>query len=415
MASVQQAIVRAPRCSAGSPLRRAGVAVQSVRRTNNQKETKVARPLDGLLVIALEQAVAAPMASRRLADAGARVIKLERPEGDFARGYDRAANGESSYFVWLNRGKESVTVDLGKPDDRRLFEALLAKADVFIQNLKPGALDRLGYPIASLRERFPRLIACSISGYGETGPYADRKAYDLLVQAESGLASVTGGPEAPSRVGVSVVDVATGMNAYEAILEAVIARGRTGSGADIRVSMFDSMAEWMTVPLLHGESGKPPQRVGLSHPSVAPYGVFLSADEAPILISIQNDREWAVFARAILGDAALAEDPRFATNVARVSNRVATDGLVAAAFRRTRLPELVEKLAVADIAFGLVNDVMGLARHPHLRRVTVDTPSGRVALPAPAARVVGQDPHFGPVPARGAHTSSIAAEFLGLR
>jgi itaconate CoA-transferase len=415
MASVQQPIVRAPLWPAGSPLRRPGGAVQSAGRTNNQKETNVARPLDGLLVIALEQAVAAPMASRKLADAGARVIKLERPEGDFARGYDRAAGGESSYFVWLNRGKESVTVDLGKADDRRLFDALLAKADVFIQNLKPGALDRLGYPIAALRERFPRLIVCSISGYGETGPYAERKAYDLLVQAESGLASVTGGPEAPSRVGVSVVDVATGMNAYEAILEALILRGRTGTGADIRVSLFDSMAEWMTVPLLHGESGHPPKRVGLSHPSVAPYGVFHSSDETPILISIQNDREWAVFARTILGDAALAEDPRFATNVARVSNRAETDRLVATVFGRTRLADLVAKLAAADIAFGLVNDVMGLSQHPHLRRVSVDTPAGRVALPAPAARFTGEEPLFGPVPARGAHSAAIAAEFLGPR
>ena len=250
------------------------------------------KPLEGLLVVSLEQAVAAPMAGRRLADAGARVIKLERPEGDFARGYDTLANGQSVYFIWLNRGKESVVVDLAKPEDKQLFEALIAKADVFVQNLKPGALAKLGYPVEELCARHPRLIACSISGYGDTGPYADRKAYDLLIQAESGLASVTGSAPEPARVGVSIVDVTTGLNAYEAILEALLRRAVTGRGADIRISMFDSMAELMGVPLLQGIYGAPPRRIGLSHISLAPYGVFTTRDHVPILISIQNDREW---------------------------------------------------------------------------------------------------------------------------
>ncbi len=248
-------------------------------------------PLSGLLVVSLEQAVAAPMCTCRLADAGARVIKIERPEGDFARGYDNLVHGESAYFVWLNRGKESVVLDLARVDDRALLEAMLAKADVFVQNLKPGAVGRLGFGFERLRRDYPRLIACSVSGYGETGPYAQRKAYDLLIQAEAGLASVTGGPEAPARVGVSVVDVAAGMNAYEAILEALIARGRTGEGATLSVSMFDAIADWMTVPLLQHEGGKTPARVGLAHPTIAPYGVFKTRDGADILISIQSDRE----------------------------------------------------------------------------------------------------------------------------
>src|SRR6185312_9434699 len=212
-------------------------------------------PLEGLLVVSIDQAVAAPLCTCRLADAGARVIKIERPEGDFARGYDAIVHGESSYFVWLNRGKESVVLDLAKPEDKALLAAMLAKADVFVQNLKPGAVAKLGFGVDKLRREHPRLIVCSVSGYGETGPYAHRKAYDMLIQAESGLASITGGPEAPARVGASVCDIAAGMNAYEAILEALIGRGRSGEGAAISVSMFDAMADWMTVPLLHHEGG----------------------------------------------------------------------------------------------------------------------------------------------------------------
>src|SRR5258705_6179755 len=239
-------------------------------------------PLEGLLVVSLEQAVAAPTCSCRLADAGARVIKIERPEGDFARGYDRLARGESAYFVWLNRGKELVVLDLTRDDDKAPLERMLAKADVFIQNLKPGAVAKLGFAIERLRRDYPNLICCSISGFGESGPYAARKSYDLLVQAESGLASVTGGPEAPARVGVSVTDIACGMNAYEAVLEAIIARGRSGEGAAISVSLFDAMADWKTVPLLQHEGGKAPQRLGLSHPPIAPHGGCKSRDGTDI-------------------------------------------------------------------------------------------------------------------------------------
>ena len=339
-------------------------------------------PLSGLLVVSLEQAVAAPMCTCRLADAGARVIKVERPEGDFARYYDKLAvpraamaatlaattsepaapssplplagegadrargegahrasgeeeQGESAYFVWLNRGKESLVLDLARADDKALLAAMLAKADVFVQNLKPGAVAKLGFALEELRRAHPRLVICSISGYGEDGPYAARKAYDMLVQAESGLASVTGGPEAPARVGVSVCDIAAGMNAYEAILAALYARERSGEGAAISISMFDAMAEWMAVPLIQFEGGAPPKRMGLAHTSIAPYGAFKTADGADILISIQSDREWRVLAEKVLGDTALAADPAFATNVERVKRRSETDARVAAVFGAT--------------------------------------------------------------------------------
>src|SRR3954463_5779968 len=308
-------------------------------------------PLEGLLVVALEQAVAAPTCSCRLADAGARVIKIERPEGDFARGYDSLAKGESAYFVWLNRGKESIVLDLTKSEDKALLEKLLAKADVFIQNLKPGAVGKLGFAIDRLRRDYPKLICCSITGFGESGPYATRKSYDLLVQAESGLASVTGGPEAPSRVGVAVTDVAAGMNAYEAVLEAIIARGRTGQGAAVSVSLFDAMADWMTVPLLHHEGGQSPKRLGLAHPSISPYGVFKAKDGVDILISIQNDREWRILAAEVMGDAALAADAKFAKLVDRVTHRAETDGKVAASFATMDVATLSKKLEAADIAF----------------------------------------------------------------
>jgi itaconate CoA-transferase len=370
-------------------------------------------PLEGLLAVSLEQAVAAPMCTCRLADAGARVIKVERPEGDFARTYDTLAGGECSYFVWLNRGKESIVLDLTKPADQHLLEALLARADVFVQNLKPGALAKLGFAIDRLRRDHPRLIVCSISGYGETGPYAGRKAYDLLIQAEAGLASVTGGPESPSRVGVSIVDVASGLNAYEAILEALIARGRTGEGAALAVSMFDTVADLVTVPLLQHEGGKPPRRMGLAHASIAPYGVFRTRDGADILIAIQNDREWRMLARDVLGDAALATDPKFATNVERIERRGETDGHVAAAFATMDIDTLIEKLIAADIAFGRVSDMAQLAQHPHLRRISVNTARGKISYPAPARRREGEpERRYGPVPALGEHTKKIRAEFL---
>ena len=368
-------------------------------------------PLEGLLVVALEQAVAAPMASCRLADAGARVIKIERPEGDFARGYDSLVHGECSYFVWLNRGKESVVLDLTKVDDKAILGAMIAKADVFIQNLKPGAIAKLGFPLAELRKKYPKLIVCSVSGYGEDGPYANRKAYDLLIQAESGLASITGGPTEPARVGVSVCDVAAGMNAYEAILEALITRGRTGEGAEISVSMFDGMADWMATPLLQHEGGRPPQRVGLAHTSIAPYGVFKTKDGADILISIQSDREWRILAERVMGDKALAADPDFANNVERVKRRAKTDGKVTAAFGAHNVDELIEKLTAADIAFGRVNTPAELSTHPHLRRITIGTPTGPVSYPAPAAQRSGEPRKYGPVPSVGQHSAKIRAEF----
>lgn len=372
------------------------------------------KPLSGLLVLSLDQAVAAPLTSRKLADAGARVIKLERPEGDFARDYDRLIKGQCTHFVWLNRGKESVVADLTKAEDRRLFEAIVAKADVLVQNLKPGALAKLGFPMETLRKRHPRLICCSISGYGDDGPFRDRKAYDLLIQAESGLASVTGSAEAPARVGISCVDICTGMNAYEAILEALIARGQTGEGADIRVSMFDSMMEWMAVPMLYTEGGMPPKRIGLSHPSLAPYGVFQTADNVPILISIQNDREWVVFCTKVLERPELAADPRFANNPARLKNRPEVDGMVARAFGAHGVEALSRRLEAAEIAFARVNDIEGILRHPHLRRLTVDSPGGPIELPSPPARWIGEaPPSFGPLPALGEHTAAVRREFLG--
>jgi formyl-CoA transferase len=368
-------------------------------------------PLSGLLVVSLEQAVAAPTCTCRLADAGARVIKIERPEGDFARGYDNLVHGECSYFVWLNRGKESVVLDLTKAEDKSLLAAMIARADVFVQNLKPGAVAKLGFPIAELRRKYPRLICCSISGFGETGPLAMRKSYDMLIQAESGLASITGTAE-PSRVGVSVCDIASGMNAYEAILEAVIDRQRTGEGAELSISMFDAMADWMTVPLLQEEAGFPPKRIGLAHISISPYGAFRSRDGVDILISIQSDREWRILAEKVLGDAALAADPDFATNVKRVKRRAETDGRVAAVFAAHDADALEQKLAAADIAFARVNTAADLSHHPHLRRITIGTPSGPVSYPAPAEQRASSTRRYGPVPALGQHTEKVRAEFM---
>jgi itaconate CoA-transferase len=369
-------------------------------------------PLSGLLVVSIEQAVAAPQCTCRLADAGARVIKVERPEGDFARQYDHVVHGESANFVWLNRGKQSVVLDLGKADDKTLLEAMLAKADVFVQNLKPGALAKLGFAMARLRTDYPRLICCSISGYGETGPYAQRKAYDLLIQAESGVASVTGDPEGPARVGVSIVDIAAGLNACEAILEALIARGRTGEGAEISVSMFDAMAEWMTVPLLHGEGGMPFKRIGLAHAAIAPYGVFKTRDNGDILIAIQNDREWRVFADKMLGDASLGTNEKFATNPRRVANRHETDTIVGAVFARHDAEALAQMLEQTEIGFARVNDWELLSKHPHLRRITVGAPSGPVSTPAPAPLRAGEERSYGPIPALGEHTEMVRKEFL---
>jgi itaconate CoA-transferase len=371
----------------------------------------MALPLDGIMVVALEQAVAAPFCTARLADAGARVIKLERPEGDFCRGYDDVAHGESSYFVWLNRGKESVVIDLTLEKDKALFERLVARADVFIQNLKPGSLARLGYPVEALCARHPRLVACSISGYGEEGEMAHRKAYDLLIQAEAGLASITGGPSEPARVGISVVDIATGATACQAIIEALFQRERSGRGADIRLSMFDTIVDWMAVPFLHAAYGREPRRLGLAHPSISPYGVFEARDGKALLISIQNEREWVMLCEKVLDDADFARDPMFSSNVLRVHNRAATDARVQRGFSLSDGATLTRRMTEADIAFAAVNSMTDLLRHPHLRTLSVDTPSGPVDVPAPAARFGGELRHYGPVPALGSDTERIRAEF----
>ncbi|MEM1419460.1 MAG: CaiB/BaiF CoA transferase family protein [Neomegalonema sp.] len=373
--------------------------------------SNTSRPLDGVLVVALEQAVAAPLASCRLADAGARVVKIERPEGDFARGYDTAAAGGSSYFAWLNRGKESIALDLKSASDAALLERILVQADVFIQNLAVGAAARLGFGSEALRARHPRLITCDISGYGEDGPYADMKAYDLLIQAESGLVSVNGAPGAYGRVGVSVADIACGMNAALAVTQALMRRETTGKGEGVAVSLFDAMAEWMTVPLLHHEGlGRAPERVGLAHPSIAPYGGFECADGQTLLISIQSDREWRALCQEVLARPELVGDPRFATNTARVENRSDTDGAVATAFAQCSRAEMEDRLRRARIAFGAVNDCAGLSAHPQLRRTVCATEHGPVAVPAPAARQSGMDV-FGAVPELNAHGPSIRAEF----
>jgi crotonobetainyl-CoA:carnitine CoA-transferase CaiB-like acyl-CoA transferase len=372
----------------------------------------MSKPLDGLLVVSLEQAVAAPYCSSRLADAGARVIKLERPEGDFARGYDSVVHGESAYFVWLNRGKESIAVDLKRDDDLALVRRMLARADIFIQNLAPGAAGRLGLGHEVLRGERPRLITCDISGYGETGPYAEMKAYDLLVQAESGLAAVTGRPEGPGRVGVSVCDIACGMYAYQAILEALLLRERTGEGSALATSLFSGMADWMTVPLLHQDYGPgAPRRVGLNHPSIAPYGVYACQGGEEVVFSIQNEREWKRLVEQVLERPEMLDDPRFADNTARVANRPALDAAIAEVFGRLGREALTRRLFAAAIAYGAVNTPADLSAHPQLRRVTVATPTGPVELVAPPVEVRGRDFDLGAVPALDEHGASLRREF----
>jgi len=368
-------------------------------------------PLDGLLVVALEQAVAAPLCSSRLADAGARVIKIERPDGDFARHYDRVAAGESAYFVWLNRGKESLCLDIKDNGDAELLRRIVADADVFIQNLAPGAAARAGLGAAELRTANPQLITVDITGYGSDGPYRDMKAYDLLVQCESGLASITGAPGQPGRVGVSVSDIACGMYAHAAVLEALIERDRTGVGRALSVSLFDATADWMTVPLLHQEAGEPPQRVGLNHPSIAPYGAYTCKGGEQVVIAIQNEREWLSFCAQVLRNEALATDARFANNTARCANRSALNEAIDAVLGTLSRDRLVGRLRVGKIAFGAVNSLADLAQHPQLRRAAVDTPSGPVALVAPPVRRGDGKCTLRAVPAVGEHSEAIRREF----
>ena len=370
------------------------------------------KPLEGLLVLSLEQAVAAPYCSSRLADAGARVIKIERTGGDFARDYDSVAHGQASYFVWLNRGKESLVIDIKSPDDAAFLHRILARADVFIQNLAPGASARAGFGAAALMHKYPRLIAVDISGYGHTGEYADMKAYDLLVQAESGLCAITGGPNEMGRVGVSVCDIACGMYAYAAVLEALQARARTGVGTHLQCSLFHSLADWMAVPLLHHDyGGKAPRRMGLKHPSIHPYGAYETRNGAPVLISIQNEREFADFCTQVLEQPALTTDPRFSSNVARCEHQEALDLIINARFQSLQRSSLLDRLRTARVAYGEVNGVDGLSTHPAMRRIEIDTPGGSVSMPAPPVRFGDIPRDLGPVPSIGEHTAAIKEEF----
>ena len=347
----------------------------------------MAGALKGLVVVALEQAVAAPFCTSRLADAGARVIKIERPEGDFAREYDHVVRGESAYFVWLNRGKASIALDIKQPGDAHLLRRMVAVADVFIQNLAPGAAERAGLGSEALRVRHPRLITCDISGYGEDGPWAQMKAYDFLIQCESGLASITGGADEPGRVGVSVADICCGMNAHAAILQALYERERTGCGKGVAISLFDGLADWMTVPLLQFEyGGLAPARAGLHHPTIAPYGAYSCGGGPQVVIAVQNQREWSAFCEVVLGRADLIETAEFATNTARCENRAALDAQIGAVFRDLEATALIERLKLANIAYGSVNSVADLSRHPALRRVE----AGSTLMPAPPWRWRGE-------------------------
>jgi itaconate CoA-transferase len=368
------------------------------------------RLLDGLLVVALEQAVAAPLATCRLADAGARVIKIERPEGDFARDYDHAAGSVSSYFAWLNRGKESVVLDLKQGPDFALLKRILARADVFVHNLSPGAVDRLGLEDAVLRAANRRLINCDIRAYGDNGPSADRKGYDLLIQAETGLASVTGSPAEPGRVGISVADISAGTALYSRVLEALLRRVVTNEGLATSVSLFDALAEWMAVPLLqYRSSGRPPARIGLAHVSIAPYGVFRCKD-SEIVVAVQNQREWRVFCADVLHRPDLESDRAFIDNSARTANRQALDAIIKAEFGRLTRSQLSARLNSARIAYGSVNTVADLDKHPHLRDVRVPVP-GDNAVHMPPPPGAGHSWKPGAVPALGAHTDAVRAEF----
>ena len=370
------------------------------------------RDLDGLLVVSLEQAVAAPYAASRLADAGARVIKVERPEGDFARGYDADARGYSSYFVWLNRGKESIALDLKNSDDMKILKQMLATADVFIQNLMPGALERLGVSMANLRKENPALITCDISGYGASGPFAQMKAYDFLVQAEVGLAQITGAPEEPGRVGVSICDIAAGMTAHAAILQALVAKGRTGQGRSIEVSLFHALADWMNVPYLqHQYGGRKIRRPGLHHPTIAPYGAYICGDNRMLLISIQNEREWLRLCVEVLDQPDMPQNPNFDSNVKRVQNRVELDAIINDVFAQHSIDIIVKKLQAAQIAFGRLNDMDEFTKHPQNRFIAVRTSAGDVQLLSPGAIVNGVMPRLGAVPDLGQHSDAIRKEF----
>lgn len=377
-------------------------------------------PLEGVTVVSVEQAVAAPFATRQLADLGARVIKIERPgAGDFARGYDETVKGLASYFVWLNRSKESVALDLKHPAAPDVLGRLLGKADVFVQNLAPGAAARLGLGAAELRAKDPRLVVCDLSGYGAGGPYRDRKAYDLLVQCETGLLSVTGAAEAPAKVGISVADIAGGMYAYSGILTALLARERFGEGSAVEVSLFDALSEWMAQPMYYAMyTGVPPARTGTSHASIAPYGSFRTggggAGGGLVQFGVQNDREWRRLCELVLRRPELADDPRYVTNALRVAHRDELTAEVEASFADQAAADVVALLEQARIANGQVNDVAGLIDHPQLaasgRWTEVGSPVGAVRALRPPVRISGVEPVMGAIPAVGAHTGAVLAE-----
>lgn len=372
-------------------------------------------PLEGYTVLALEQAVAAPLATRQLADLGARVVKVERPgTGDFARGYDETVHGQSSYFVWLNRSKESITVDIKTPEGTGLLHRLLESADVFVQNLLPGATARLGLDAVTLAEAFPRLVVCDISGYGDTGPYRDAKAYDLLIQCEAAVLAVTGTEEAPAKVGIAVADIAAGMYAYSGILSALLHRERTGEARPVAVSMLEAMGEWMGQPLLYTTyGGSPPPRSGAAHASIAPYGPFRTAD-GTVQLAVQNEREWQRFCTDVLGAPEVSDDERFATNSRRVTHLAELVDLIESRFRSLSSAEVIRLLDSAGIATATVNDVAGLAAHPQLaarhRWREVGTPAGPVRVLVPPAVPGGAEPRMDPVPALGGSTHAILAE-----
>lgn len=372
-------------------------------------------PLQGITVIALEQAVAAPFCSRQLADLGARVIKIERPKvGDFARDYDQTVKGQSAYFVWLNRSKESLTLDVKHPEAKNILAKLIAGADVFIQNLAPGAAQRLGLGASELRSKHPRLIVCDVSGYGTTGPYAKKKAYDLLVQGEAGVLSLTGTPDSPAKVGISITDIGTGLHAYAAILAALYTRERTGEGTHIDLTMFETMAEWMGHPLYYTHySGKAPRRSGPDHATIVPYGRFRTKD-GDVLFGIQNEREWANFCDKVLGRPELAKDPRYDNNSKRTAARAEVVALIENTFASWTSAEVVAKLDAADIANSRLNTPDQVWDHPQLqarkRWREVDTPAGPIPALLPVATFEGFEARMDPVPAVGEQTDSILAE-----
>jgi itaconate CoA-transferase len=373
-------------------------------------------PLHGITVVSIEQAVAAPFATRQLADLGARVIKIERPDGgDFARGYDTTVKGLSSHFVWLNRSKESLTLDLKRPEAQRVLARLLERADVFVQNLAPGAADRLGASPAGLRAHYPRLVVCSVSGYGSSGPYSQKKAYDLLVQSEVGLISITGTPETPSRVGISIADIAAGMYAYSGVLTALLARTASGEGTTIEVSLFDALAEWMGYAAYYtAYGGSAPPRSGPDHASIAPYGPFHSREGGDVYLGIQNAREWTRFCADVLRVPDLADDQRFRTNSSRVEHRVALHEAIEAVFRDLSAPEIIERLEAARIAYARLNSVAEFVEHPQLTARDcwrdIESPVGPLRALVPPVRMEGVEPVMNAVPSLGQHSQTILEE-----